>query len=125
MSCKIVVFCGDFRPVSPVLSGAGGAQIITKTISNSKVSPNFEYLELMFNERINQWKETTEEKRKKEKKVKFLLQIGEDRLPKEESLINVPESLLNSCQTEDEFIDETYCSLSGPTDSEWTRLITT
>ena len=120
---KVVVFCGDFRQVAPVIPRGGRAQIIAKCISNSKLwQCAVEILNLTFNERLNRKKNvSTAERKKLEAWNSYILQVGEDRVPKRMELIKIPTKLLSKATTESAFIDETYGSLSDPNCEEQRR----
>ena len=122
---KVVVFCGDFRQVAPVIPRAGRAQIITKTISNSKLWTHIASLSLTVNERLKRTPNVSvAELSKLQWWAEYLLQIGEDTVPKKNDLIEIPKHLLSSATTISSLIDETYGCLDQPESAEQqTRLL--
>ncbi len=116
---KVMVFCGDFRQVAPVIPRAGRAQIITKAISNSKLWTHIVSLSLTVNERLNRTPNISPAQLSKlQWWAEYLLQIGEDKVPKKNDLIEIPKHLLSSATTTAALIDETYGRLDQPESEE-------
>ncbi len=72
---KVMIFCGDFRQVAPVIPRASREQIVSQAINKSKLWDEFDQLKLTINERINQ-NENYVEKQSQKLFSKFLLDIG-------------------------------------------------
>ena len=105
--------------MAPVIPRAGRAQIIAKAISNSQLWPLIETLRLKENERLNRTENITPaERRRLRHWGEYLLQIGEDRVPKIRDLIELPKHLLSTATNVASLIDETYGCLNAPESKE-------
>ena len=110
---KVMVFCGDFRQVAPVIPRAGRAQIVSQALTMSQLWDFFATRELTINERINQNPDPVE-KCKQQRFAKFLLDIGDGRYPNKEASITLPREI--NCaflhQTPEPFIESVFGKLS-------------
>ena len=107
---KVVVFCGDFRQVAPVIPRAGRQQIVSQSLTMSKLWSKFELLKLTINERINQNKNIIQKQRQKVF-ADFLLDIGNGTYSNKDGLIKIPKQINCSYDSISSFIGGVFGKL--------------
>ena len=99
---KIVLISGDWRQVLPVVPRGNRSKIVTSTIKSSSLWENVEVLSLTENMRVKNEKKKHQNNvrfhQQLDKHEKWLLNLGENKLPrvesvKNESIIEVPEHM--------------------------------
>ena len=109
---KVMLFCGDFRQVAPVIPRAGRAQIISQSLPMSNLWNMFKPLKLTINERINQNTDGQQKAREKEF-AEFLLDIGDGTYPNEHKVIAIPKRIDCHFRSVDAFIQSVFGKLSN------------
>ena len=110
---KMIVFCGDFRQVAPVIPRASRSYVISKSLPRSKLWCHIDVLQLTVNERINRMKNISKSERiQLNKWADLLLKIGEDRYDKTDNdLIRMGKSYISDRTNANEFIADIYGKL--------------
>ncbi len=104
---------GDFRQVLPVISGVNKTAIIESTIKKSHLWNTFNIKKLTINERVRRYKQQNSNDptliENLENYCKFLLDMGEGKLPIENSIspssIQIPDKYIFKGKTLEEFVD--------------------
>jgi ATP-dependent DNA helicase PIF1 len=108
---KVILFCGDFRQVAPVIPRGGRQQIISQSLPMSKLWTIFKQLKLEINERINQNTNHTQKRRQKAF-AEFLIEIGDGTYPNQDNIIAIPKSINCRFKTLESFITSVFGKLS-------------
>lgn len=102
----LTVCCGDFRQLLPVVKRGNDADIFNACIKESYLWRQFKIYQLKVNMRVQEDCDGFS---------RFLLNVGEDRVPKNaESEIELPIDIISAANSIDECIESMYPSFNNP-----------
>ena len=112
---KMMILCGDFRQILPIVQHGSEDQIIDTCIKNSYLWEHVFEFTLIENERVK--RNNTSSKKAVQEFSELLLEIGDGRLQTYDTLgenkIKVPDNMVSKSENINQFVEEIYDDLEN------------
>ena len=124
---KVLLLCGDFKQLPPVIPRGSPKAVISASIISSIHFRTATILKLVRNERLRRQLKTSrispQMKHKLRKFDKWLNDIGEDKLPKcldvHGTAIQINDQFISQCNNLEQFVTQTYSNMNESIDPQY------